>query len=124
METIGLIHYTRHVGFQIVMQISYVLCWAANTGKKANCRKSARRNIEIALSTFYNNFICLIAIDILTFYFVISFFTKKNIDVTCVIIPFSSLGDKHSMNVKQIICVAKMFVLTSGKCVVCPLRSV
>ena len=24
---IALIHYSRHVGFQIVMQISQVLCW-------------------------------------------------------------------------------------------------
>ena len=27
MRTIALIHDTRHVGFQIVMQISHVLCW-------------------------------------------------------------------------------------------------
>ena len=47
--------------------------------------------------------------NILTFYFVIcSFFTKKNIEVTCVIILFYCLGYKHSMSVKQIICVAKM----------------
>ena len=32
----GLIHDSRHVGFQIVMQISHVLCWGANIGKKAN----------------------------------------------------------------------------------------
>ena len=46
---IGLIHDIRHVGFQIVMQISHVLCWGANIGKKANSGKSARRNIEITL---------------------------------------------------------------------------
>ena len=67
----------------------------------------------------------LITFDILTFYFVIcSFFTKKNIEVTCVIILVYYLGDKHLMNVKQIVCVAKMFVITSRTCVVCPLRSV
>ena len=27
--TIGLIHDSRHVGFQVVMQISHVLCWGA-----------------------------------------------------------------------------------------------
>ena len=49
--------------------------------------------------------------DILTFYFVISsFFTKKNIEVTCVIILFYYLSEKHSMNVKKIVCVAEMFV--------------
>ena len=31
---IGLIHDSRHVGFQIVMQISHVLCWGANIGKR------------------------------------------------------------------------------------------
>ena len=49
---------------------------------------------------------------------------SKNIEVTCVIIPFYYLGDKHSMNVKQIICVAKMFGIASRTCVVCPLKSV
>ena len=53
VDSIGLIHDSRHVGFQIVMQISHVLCWGrgggANIGKKANCGKSARRNIEITL---------------------------------------------------------------------------
>ena len=44
---IGLIHDSRHVGFEIVMQISHVLYWGANIGKRANCGKSARRNIEI-----------------------------------------------------------------------------
>ena len=44
---IGLIHDSRHVGFQIVMQISHVLCWGANIGKNANCGRSARRNIEV-----------------------------------------------------------------------------
>ena len=48
-ETIGLIHDSRHVGFQIVMQISYLLCWGANTEEKANCGKSALRNVEITL---------------------------------------------------------------------------
>ena len=47
--SIGLIHDSCHVGFQIVMQISYVLCWGANIRKKANCGKSANRNIEITL---------------------------------------------------------------------------
>ena len=50
---IGLIHDSRHVGFQIVMQISHVLCWGGGGGgtlrKKATSGKSARRNIEIAL---------------------------------------------------------------------------
>ena len=46
---IGLIHDSRHVGFHIVMQISHVLCWGANIEKKANCGKSAQRNIEITL---------------------------------------------------------------------------
>ena len=46
-QLIGLIHDSRHVGFQIVMQISHVFCWGANIGKKANCGKSALRNIEI-----------------------------------------------------------------------------
>ena len=46
---IALIHDSGHVGFQIVMQISHVLCWGANIGIKANCGKSARRNIEITL---------------------------------------------------------------------------
>ena len=32
---------------QIVMQISHVLCKGAKTGKKANCGKSARRDIEL-----------------------------------------------------------------------------
>ena len=63
--------------------------------------------------------------DLLTFYFVIcSFFTKKKIKVTCVIILFYYLRDKHSVDVKQIIFVAKMFVITSRTCVVCPLRNV
>ena len=49
-EIIALIHDSRHVGFQIVMQISHVLCWGGeNIGIKANCRKSARRNIELTL---------------------------------------------------------------------------
>ena len=46
---IGLIQDSRHVGFHIVMQISHVLCWGTNIGKKANCGNSARRNIEITL---------------------------------------------------------------------------
>ena len=54
VRDIGLIRDSRHVGFQIVMQISHVLCWGgggggANIGKKANCGKSAHRNIEITL---------------------------------------------------------------------------
>ena len=49
LMSIGLIHDSRHVGFQIVMQISHVLCWGANIGKKANRGKSARRNIELTL---------------------------------------------------------------------------
>ena len=56
MHAIGLIHDSRHVGFQIVMQISHVLCWGKGGGggrgnirKKANCGKSARRNIKITL---------------------------------------------------------------------------
>ena len=48
-DVIGLIHDSRHVGFQIVMQISHVLCWGGNIGKKANSGKSASRNIEITL---------------------------------------------------------------------------
>ena len=48
-DAIALIHDSRHVGFQIVMQISHVLCWGANNGIKANCVKSARRNIELTL---------------------------------------------------------------------------
>ena len=44
----------------------------------------------------------MIAFDILTFYFIISsFFTKKNIEVNCVIVLFYYLGEKHSMNVKK-----------------------
>ena len=46
---IGLIHDSRHGGFQIVMQISHVLCWGANFGKKAKCGKSVSPNIEITL---------------------------------------------------------------------------
>ena len=106
---IALIHDGRHVGFQIVMQISHVLCWGANIGKKANCGKSARRNIEI---TF------------LKVHLSPHFSLKKNIEVTCVIILFYYLSEKHSMNVKKIVCVAKTFVKTSRTCVVCPLRSV
>ena len=37
---IGLIQDSRHVGFHIVIQISHVLCWRANIGKKAICGKS------------------------------------------------------------------------------------
>ena len=48
-EAIGIIHDSRHVGFEIVMEISHVLCWGANIRKRANCGKSARRNIEITL---------------------------------------------------------------------------
>ena len=44
---IALIHDNRRVGFQIVMQISHVLCWGTNIGIKANCGKSARQNIEL-----------------------------------------------------------------------------
>ena len=47
--SIALIHDSRHVGFQIVMQIGHVLCWGPNIGIKANCGKSARRNIELTL---------------------------------------------------------------------------
>ena len=36
---IGLIRDSRHVSFQIVMQISHVLCWGANIGKKGKLRK-------------------------------------------------------------------------------------
>ena len=46
---IGLIHDSGHVGFQIFMQISHVLYWGANIGKKENCGKSAPQNIEITL---------------------------------------------------------------------------
>ena len=31
MNVIGLIHHGRHVGFQIVMQISHVFCWGGQT---------------------------------------------------------------------------------------------
>ena len=37
------------IGFQIVIQISHVLCLGVNIAKKANCGKSARRNIKITL---------------------------------------------------------------------------
>ena len=47
--SIALIHDSRHVGFQIVMQISHVLCWGADIGINANCGKSAGRNIELTL---------------------------------------------------------------------------
>ena len=46
---IGLIHDSRHVGFQIFMQISHVLCWGQTLEKKANCGKLASRNIETTL---------------------------------------------------------------------------
>ena len=46
---IALIHDSCHVGFEIVMQINHVLCWGANNGIKANCGKSARRNIDLTL---------------------------------------------------------------------------
>ena len=46
---IGLIRDSPQVGFQIVMQIIHVLCWGQTLEKKANCGKSARRNIEITL---------------------------------------------------------------------------
>ena len=111
---------SRHVGFQIVMQISHVLCWGANIGIKANCGNSGRRNIELI-----NNFIsfdCLRHFDFLLRYLLI--LSVKKIAVTCASILFYYLGNKHSMNMKQIICVAKMFVITSRTCVVCPLRSV
>ena len=49
MHVIALFHDSGHVGFQIVMQIIHVVCWRANIGIKANCGKSARRNIELAL---------------------------------------------------------------------------
>ena len=45
-QKVGIIHHSRQVGFQIAMQIIHALCWGANTRKKANCGKSARRNIE------------------------------------------------------------------------------
>ena len=48
-NAIALIHDSRHVGFQIVMQISHVLSWGANIGIKGNCGKSFRRNIELTL---------------------------------------------------------------------------
>ena len=33
VAVIGLIHDSRHVGFQIVMQISHVLCWGQTLEK-------------------------------------------------------------------------------------------
>ena len=43
VDSIGLIHDSRHVGFQIVMQISHVLCWGGGGGgkhwKKGKLRK-------------------------------------------------------------------------------------
>ena len=33
MTSIGLIHDSGHVGFQIVMQISHVLCWGGGGGE-------------------------------------------------------------------------------------------
>ena len=36
------------------MQISHVLCWGAKIGIKANCGKSARRNIELKLLKVHN----------------------------------------------------------------------
>ena len=42
---IGLIHDGHHVGFQIVVQISLVLCYGANIGKQANCGKPTRLKI-------------------------------------------------------------------------------
>ena len=84
-----------------------------------NIAKSTFSNLE--LSTFYNNFIsfdCLRHFDFLL-RFLLNF-RYKNIEVTCVNILFYSLGDKHSMNVKQVICVAKMFVITSRLCCLPP----
>lgn len=65
----------------------------------------------------------MIAFNILTFYWVIwSFFTKKKVEVNCVIILFYYLGDKHSMNLTQITGVTKIFVIISRICVVCPIE--
>ena len=48
-NAIGLIHDSRHVGFEIVVKISHVLCWGENIGIKANCGKSALLNIKLTL---------------------------------------------------------------------------
>ena len=49
--------------------------------------------------------------------------TFQNLELSTFYNNFISLiGEQHSMTVKQIICVAKMFVIISRTFVVCPLR--
>ena len=58
--------------------------------------------------------------NILTLYWFICYFhEKKKVEVICVIILFYNL----IINI-QITCVAKVFVIISRSCVVCPPRSV
>ena len=85
--TTGLIHDSRHVGFQIVMQISHVLCWGQTLAKKGKLRKigSSKYWNNISKSTFYNlqlspiyhNFISLIVFGILTFTSLAPYFSLK-----------------------------------------------
>lgn len=56
------------IGFQIVTQISHVLCLGENLGKQANCGNSARRNIKMTL--LKEHFI--IKITLFKEYFIIS----------------------------------------------------
>ena len=51
-------------------------------------------------------------------------FYERNIEVASVINLFYYLGYKHKMNMKQIVCVAKVIVILSRLCIVCSLRSV
>ena len=65
------------------------------------------------------------ALNIFFFYWVIcAFSTKKKVKVNHVIIVFYYLGEKHSVNLKQITCVAMMFVTISRCRVIHSLRNV
>ena len=76
---IGLIHDSRHVSFQIVMQISHVLYAGGQTLEKRQIAEN--RLVEKSILVFRIKYLIiilyiLIAFDILTFYFVsYSFFT-------------------------------------------------
>ena len=58
MNVIGLIHDSRHVGFQIVMQISHVLCGGGKTLETRQIAgKLAGRNIVIRNIVICNKYI-------------------------------------------------------------------
>ena len=102
------------------MQISTCYVPGGKHWEKDKLRKSARRNIEstfqnLQLNAFYSNhdYISLIALNILTFYYYLLIFHEQYSEVACTVILFYYLGYKHLMNVKQIIYVAKMSVTSS-----------